>query len=137
MTTQTITAPSRLSGPFLSMVLRLDAAASGALGVLLLAAGWAVDDLLGLPVALTAPIGGFLVVWAGVIAALGIRRTFAAGAIRAVVAVNAAWVVASLALAVTGDLTGLGIAFVIAQAAAVALFAELQITGLRKARQEP
>jgi hypothetical protein len=49
-----------------------------------------------------------------------------------VVVINLAWVVASIAAVFTVDLTGLGIAFVLAQAGAVALFTELQLMGLRK-----
>ncbi len=45
----------------LRMLLKLDAAASGALGVLSLVASPALDDLLGTPLALLVPVGLFLV----------------------------------------------------------------------------
>jgi hypothetical protein len=116
----------------LTQVLRLDAVVSGLFGLLLLALGWAIDELLGVSVALTTAVGAFLVVWAAYVAALAWRRTISPGGVRVVAAVNVAWVLASIVFAVTADLTGIGIAFVIAQAVVVGLFAELQITGLRR-----
>jgi hypothetical protein len=116
----------------LTQILRLDAVVTGLFAVLLLAFGWALDELLGVSAAVITSVGAFLVIWAAYVAALAWRRTSSPGGVRTVVAVNIAWVLASLAFAATADLTGIGIAFVIAQAAAVALFAELQITGLRR-----
>ncbi len=55
-------------------VLRLDAVASGAVGVLLLGLGWMLDDALGTPLELTLPAGAFLLVWA---TALGIAFVLA------------------------------------------------------------
>ena len=54
-----------------------------------------------------------------------------------VVAGNLVWVAASVLAAVAGwwSPTTLGTLLVVAQAAAVALFAELQLTGLRRARR--
>jgi hypothetical protein len=53
-----------------------------------------------------------------------------------VVAVNALWVLASVALVAAGwfPLTSMGVAFVLALAAAVFLFADLQLLGLRRSR---
>jgi hypothetical protein len=53
-----------------------------------------------------------------------------------VVAVNALWVLASVALVAAGwfPLTSVGVAFVLALAAAVFLFADLQLLGLRRSR---
>jgi hypothetical protein len=53
-----------------------------------------------------------------------------------VVAGNLVWVGASILAVVAGwwSPTTLGTVFVVAQAAAVALFAELQLTGLRRPR---
>jgi hypothetical protein len=49
----------------LHLVLKIDAVASGALGVLSLAASPTLDDLLEkTPLALLVPVGAFLVVWA-------------------------------------------------------------------------
>jgi hypothetical protein len=54
-----------------------------------------------------------------------------------VVATNLVWVADSVALVATAwfPLTALGAAFVLAQAAAVFLFADLQFLGLRRARR--
>ena len=51
------------------------------------------------------------------------------------VAANLLWVLGSVALVVTGwPLTALGVAFVLAQGAAVFLFADLQFLGMRRSR---
>jgi hypothetical protein len=52
-----------------------------------------------------------------------------------VILVNALWVIASVGLLLSGWVTpnGLGMAFVVVQAVAVGLFAELQYIGLRRA----
>jgi hypothetical protein len=53
----------------------------------------------------------------------------------AIIALNAVWVVDSLLIFVTGWLapTGLGVAFIIAQAIFVGVLAELEYFGLRRA----
>jgi hypothetical protein len=58
-----------------------------------------------------------------------------AALVLAVIALNAAWVADNILLPLSGwaQPTGLVTAFVIAQAAAVALFAKLQFMGLRRA----
>ncbi len=55
-----------------------------------------------------------------------------------VIALNAIWVVESLLVAFGGwvSLTGVGLAFVLTQALAVAIFAEAQWIGLRRAGGE-
>src|SRR5918997_453104 len=102
------------NGGLLRLALKLDAAASGASGALLVAAGSVLDDLLGLPLALLLPVGLFLLAYAAFV-----------------------WVADSVALVATAwfPLTALGAAFVLAQAAAVFLFANLQFLGLRRARR--
>jgi hypothetical protein len=62
------------------------------------------------------------------------REVFQSTVALAVIATNAAWVLASILLLVSGwiEPTVLGYAFVIAQALVVALFAEVQYLGLRK-----
>ena len=116
--------------------LQLDAAASGALGVLLAAGGAVLDGPLGIPAALLVPVGGFLVLYGAALWLLGIRPRLSRPAVKVVVAGNLVWVAASIVAAVAGwwSPTTLGTVLVAAQAAAVALFAELQLTGLRRAR---
>lgn len=120
----------------LRRAVRLDAAASGAMGVLLAAGGALLDDLLGIPAAVLVPVGGFLVVYAAALWALGSRPRLSRPAVWAVVAGNLCWVAASVVAAAAGwwSPTAAGVAFVLLQAAAVAVFAELQVSGLRRTR---
>ena len=122
----------------LRLALKLDAAASGALGVLALAAGPLLDDLLDAPLALLWPTGLFLVAYAAAIWTAASRPAVSRPAARSVVMLNLLWVVASVVTVVAGwfSLNGLGTAFVLAQAAAVALFAGLQFLGLRHSQPE-
>jgi hypothetical protein len=122
--------------PFLRKVLVADAVISGAAAVAMIGGADLTHALLGLPSA--------LLFWAGValipfVAALGmIIRTNAApaGAMATIIGANFAWVAASLygAFGPTFGPTLLGQVFVCAQAAAVLLFAELQVMGLRRNR---
>jgi hypothetical protein len=120
------------NGGLLRLALKLDAAASGALGALLVAAGSVLDDLLGLPLALLLPVGMFLLAYATFVWVVGTRPRISKTAAWAVVAVNLVWVADSVALVATAwfPLTTLGAAFVLAQAAAVFLFADLQFLSL-------
>jgi hypothetical protein len=59
----------------LDLLLKIDAVASGALGVLSLAASPTLDDLLETPLALLVPVGAFLVVWAAALWILASRST--------------------------------------------------------------
>ena len=111
---------------FVRVALKLDAAASGAVGVLmLLAAGMVVGnerpfvDLLGTPVALLASAGLFLVAFAAFVWISGTRRRASGTAVRAVVAINALWVLASVAVVAADlfSLTALGVLFILVQAA--------------------
>ena len=118
----------------LRFALRADALASGGLGVLALTAGGPLEDLLGTPSSLLNPVGWALVGFAVVLALVSAPRTARRWAVWMVIVVNAAWVVDSVILVFAGwyPLTGLGTAFVFAQALAVAVLAELQLVGLRR-----
>ena len=116
---------------FLVAVLRLDAIATGAVGVLLIAAAPFIADRLGPPTALSRTSGALLVAWA-IVVALVAQRPSAQG-VRAVIGVNLAWAVASVAYALVDDrLTAPGVTLTLLQAAAVLAFAALQTVGLRK-----
>jgi hypothetical protein len=119
----------------LRLSLNLDALASGALGVLLAAAGAVLDELLGIPAATLVPVGVFLVVYAAALWYIGSRPQVSRPAVWVVVVGNLGWVAASVVAAAAGwwSPTALGTVVLLAQAAAVALFAELQFTGLRRA----
>lgn len=111
--------------------LQLDAAASGALGLLLLVFSGPADEHLGLAVGLSIGVGAFLLVWAAVV---GWVSTKDSNALTTEIAyANIGWVLASVVFLVAASLPALGVAFVLAQAAAVAVFAELQIVAVRKA----
>ncbi len=107
------------------LALAADAAACGAMGVAL--AGWsgALGTLFGLPAGLLLVVGIGLLPWAAWLGWLAAQAAPGRGAVRAVVVVNALWVADSVALVLLAPMLGwamtaLGIAFVLAQAAACA-----------------
>lgn len=120
----------------LRLALKLDAVATGALAVLGLAAAPLLDSMLGTPSSLLLPVGLFLLVFAAAVWLIGTRPQVSRVAAWSVVALNLLWVVGSVAAVVAGwlPLTTLGTAFVLVQAVAVLVFADLQILGLRRAR---
>lgn len=120
--------------PFLSRALLADAAMSGAAGALMAGGAGILASLLALPEPLLRYAGLVLLPYAAFVAWLGTREKLTRGAVIAVVAINAAWAVTSVVLLVSGWVApnALGIAFVLTQAAAVGLFAELQIIGLKR-----
>ena len=121
---------------FLSRVLLVDAVATGATAILLVLGAEFLQPLLQLPVALLRGAGLFLLPFVACVAALSRMAQVPQRAMAAVVAINAAWVVASVWLVVGGPFqpSVLGTAFVLMQAAVVAIFAELGWFGLRAAR---
>ena len=120
--------------PFLRKALLLDAAASGATALLLIGGAGLLDGLLGLPVALMREAGLILIPYVAFVAWVGTRQLISRGAVWMIVAANALWAIASVGLLVSGWVapTLLGHAFVIAQAAVVALLGELQYAGLKR-----
>ncbi|PSK93611.1 hypothetical protein CLV63_11618 [Murinocardiopsis flavida] len=134
MTTYQPSAARTADAP-LRLVLRVDAAACLASGVLLAAGGALLSPVLGLPTALLWPAGAFLLVFGALLWFTAGRATLSAAAVRAIVAVNAAWVLASAALVVPAGLfapTAWGISFVLVQAAAVAALAVEEAVLLRR-----
>lgn len=121
---------------FLRRVLLADAVASGAMGLLLCAAATQLEALLGLPAQLLRVAGLALLPFAALVALLATRGTIRRGAVWAVIAVNAIWVVDSIALLLSGEVTPTlpGQVFVAGQAIVVAVFAELEVGALRRAR---
>lgn len=116
--------------------LQLDAIASGAMGVGLAALASPAEKHLGLPVGLSIGVGIFLLVWAGFVGWAASRDSRALG--REIALLNVGWIALSVVALSVLDLTGVGVAFVIVQAAAVAVFAELQWLGARaEARRTP
>ena len=119
----------------LRLVLKLDAAACGALGGASLAGAPILDDLLGVPLVLLAPVGVFLVAWAVVLWVISSRPRVSKTAAWVVILFNLTWTVDSAVLLAAGwfPLTATGAAFVLAQAAAVVIIAAAQFYALRKA----
>lgn len=120
----------------LRRVLLLDAVASGATALALGLGAGVLAGPLGLPQALLAGVALALAPFVALVAWTASRAAPPAAAVRAVIGLNAAWVAASLLALLAGWLapTPLGQAFVIGQALAVGLFAQLQASGLRRAR---
>ena len=119
---------------FLRRVLALDAVTSGAMGALLVLAQTPLSSLLGLSSSLLFWAGLSLLPFAAFVGWLATRELPPRAGVWAVVLVNALWVIDSFVLLATGwpDLTLLGKLFVVFQAVAVAVFAELQFFGLRR-----
>jgi hypothetical protein len=124
--------------PLLRRALQADALASGAMGLLLALAAGPLEELLGLPRALLVGAGIGLLPFALALGWLANRESVRRGWIWAVLAINAVWVVDSVSLLASGwvEPTLLGKVFVIAQAVAVALLAELEFFGLRRSQVE-
>jgi len=120
---------------FLRRVLVLDAVATGATALLAVALAGPLAGWLGLPVGLLRGAGLILIPFVILVAWAAARQQAPAGVVWTIIAMNGAWVIASVALLLSGLVapTVWGIAFVIAQAVIVGAFAELQIIGMRKA----
>ncbi len=120
----------------LRLALGLDAAVTGVNGVAYLAAAGPLSELLGLSPELLRGAGAFLVGFSALVALLARRRTPAPAAVLAVVVANAAWAADSVVAAAAGwgSPTGVGTAWIVLQAVAVAAFGALQLLALR-ARQ--
>ena len=111
-----------------------DAIFSGASALLLTSGAGALAPLLNLPEALLRETGLFLIAYAALVGWLGTRPSMPKPLVWIVIAGNAAWTIASIALLFSGAVTPnlLGEVFVAAQAIAVGAFAELQYIGLRR-----
>jgi hypothetical protein len=124
------------SSSFLRRVLLADAAASAATGLLMLFGAGLSEQLLGLPRALLQYAGLSLLPFAAFIAYLATRENLSRTGSWAVIICNAVWAADSILLLLSGwvEPNRLGHAFIIAQALAVAIFAELEYFGLRRVR---
>ena len=120
---------------FLRRALIADAVASAATGLLMLVAAGRLEQWLALPADLLRAAGASLLPFAAIVAWLGLRETISRAGVWTVIALNALWVIDSVALLFTSWVQPalLGYAFVLAQAAAVAVLAELEYVGLRRA----
>jgi hypothetical protein len=126
-----------LSSNLLRFALTIDAVASAASAALLLFGAAALTGLLGLPEELMRVAGIILVPFVMLVGYTATRAKPTEGVVWAIIAINIAWVAGSVLLLAGGYVspTALGTAFVIAQAVAVLIFADLQYFGLRQARK--
>jgi hypothetical protein len=122
--------------PFLRRVLWFDAATCFLTGAVFLTASATVEQLLAIPAPLARVLAVVLLGFGALVAWVGTRRELLRTAVRAIVVINALWALESVLALLFGWLqpNALGQWFVIAQALAVAVIAELQFTGLRRAR---
>lgn len=117
---------------FLRRALLADAVASAGTGVLMVFGAGFLTSLLGLPEVLLREAGIFLLPYAAFVGWMGTRIRLPEGLVWLVIIGNALWTVASIALFVWTAPTALGYAFVLGQAVAVGIFAELQYMGLKR-----
>jgi len=122
------------SSPLLRTALALDAAACAGMGLILAAAAGPLAAPLGLPVDFLRGAGLMLLPCAALIAWFASRKALPRLAVYAVIGVNLLWIADSVAVLLMGWFapTGLGIAFVLAQAAAVAIITELEVIGFKR-----
>jgi hypothetical protein len=120
--------------PFLRKVLMLDAAATGATGLLMTFFGGMLTGLLEIPNTLLFYAGLILLPYALLVAWLARRETLPRWAIWAVIVTNVLWAIDSVLLAISGwvEPNALGYFFIVMQALVVVAFAELQYVGLRR-----
>ena len=133
-TSTTATAAPTGSDVLLRTALRLDAVVTGANGAAYLLAAPLLDDLLGLSPGLLRGVGGFLLVFAGVVWLVGARTPVPAGPAREVAAANLLWAAGSVVVVAVGagTPTTVGAVWLVLQAGVVAGFAVLQTAGLRR-----
>jgi len=125
-----------MNATFLRRSLQLDGVASGATGLVLLAAAGPFAALAGLPgPGIARAVGGVLVLYAAALLWNAARARVSRGQALAAVVLNAVWVLGSAVLIVDGSLTLLGNAAVAVVALAVLLFAMLEAVGLRRLAQ--
>jgi hypothetical protein len=135
MTTAALSRVTSLRGDALTRVaLKLDAAVTGANGFAYLALAGVLDGPLGMPAGFLRGVGAFLIVFAACVAFTATRRQINRQAVYAVIALNALWVIDSIALVALGwyDPTTGGAIWTILQAGVVAGFAALQAYALRR-----
>ncbi|MEU2040692.1 hypothetical protein [Nocardia niwae] len=130
------TTPHRDSAVFLRSALRVDGWSTGIFGGLLLAGAGLLRDPLGLPMSWSIAFGVVMVGGASALLTIARRAEVPARHGQVVVAVNALSAVGMIGLAGSGvlALTGLGVAFLLVGAAAVATFAGLELAGLGRLR---
>jgi hypothetical protein len=120
----------------LRTILLVDASACLIMGTALVAASGVLAGVLNIPAALLFYAGSSLFPIAAFMAFVGLRSPIPQTGVWLIVLGNLGWVAASVALLVTNWIApnGLGVAFIAAQAAFVAIMAWLEHGGLRGAQ---
>lgn len=120
----------------LRRALQVDVVVTGSAGLLLTLAAGPLGDLFELPVALLRIVGIFLLPYTALVVYVATRADIPRRGVWAIIDLSLAWTVASLLLLVSGwvDPSGIGSAFIVAQAIIVAGFADVQFTDLRRER---
>jgi hypothetical protein len=120
----------------LTRALQADAVASAGQGLLMVAGAGMLDGVTGLPTDLLRYAGLFLLPYAALVGWMGFRPSLPRWLVWTVILGNVAWAAESVLLAFSAWVqpTGFGIAFVLAQAFVVALFAALQFLGLKRSQ---
>ncbi|KAB0564624.1 hypothetical protein [Brucella pituitosa] len=123
--------------PFLKTTLRFDAAVSGAAALLMAAGAALLGPFLNMPVPLLFWAGVMLFPFVALLIVVARRESASRILLFDIVLLNAAWVLASFVILVAGVIEPnmFGVTFVVAQALAVALFALLQVSALRRVRK--
>jgi hypothetical protein len=121
---------------FLRNVLLADAVSCVATGALQVLFTERLAGLLNLPMSLLSGTGWFLLAYAATVGTIAMRDPLPRAFVGLLVAGNLGWAVGCGALLASGWVTpsALGVAWIAAQAATVAVLAELQWTGLRRTR---
>jgi hypothetical protein len=124
---------SRLSS-FLRQGLLADAVITGATGLVMFFGAGVLARLLELPEALLRYAGLALLPFVAYVAYVATREHVHRPAVWAVILLNALWVAASIVLLLSGWVApnALGVVFVVVQALAVAVFADIQYLGVRR-----
>jgi hypothetical protein len=121
----------------LRRAVQLDAVATGAMALLLVLAAAPLSGLLHLSETLLRGAGAVLLVYVAFLGWLLLRERIGAPMAWTVITINALWTLASFVLLAAGWIApnALGVTFVVAQALAVLVFAELQYVGLKRRRR--
>lgn len=124
---------------FLRRILLADALTCVVTGLLMLAGAPVLEPWFGLPSALLQAAGILLLPIAAFIAFAGTRARLSHRMVWAVIAGNALWVMASIALLLSGWVTPTmpGQAFIVVQALAVAVLAKLEYFGMCRSMPMP
>ncbi|MBN9585611.1 MAG: hypothetical protein BGN84_11665 [Afipia sp. 62-7] len=123
---------------FLRRALQADAVFSGVAALMFVLGAGLLASLTHLPEAFLRETGFVLVTYAALVGYLGTRGMMSSNAVKAVIAINAAWAIASIVLLLSGwgSPTLFGQALIVMQTIAVGVFAELQFIGLRRSAGE-